>query len=152
VKAVHDTLNVLAAADADLPDILALLRSAGLPVADIKAESHPEFLVVRRAGRVIGVVGLERFGEFGLLRSLAVSADHQRRGLGLALIEALEAQAFATGMSSLVLLTEGAEDFFSRLGYQAITRAQAPLPVQASHEFRSLCPDSAVCMSKRLSI
>jgi amino-acid N-acetyltransferase len=142
--------NVLPAANAELPEILALLTAAGLPVADVSPATHPEFLVAREAGRVVGVVGLERFGDCGLLRSLAVRTGHQRQGLGLALTQALEGHALASGIGSLVLLTETAPDFFRKHGYRVITRAQAPLPVQASSEFRTLCPDSAVCMTKQL--
>jgi amino-acid N-acetyltransferase len=142
--------NVVEAAPPDLPEILSLLDAAGLPVADLTADSQVEFLIARRAQRLVGVVGLERFGEVGLLRSLAVDAEHQRQGMGLALTRALEAHAASMGISSLVLLTETASGFFLRHGYEAIPRAGAPRAVQASTEFRQLCPDSAVCMTKRL--
>ena len=142
--------SVSAAASKDLPAIVALLSAAGLPVADVAADSHPEFLIIRRDGRLVGVVGLERFGDIGLLRSLAVSAEHRGHGLGLELVRALEEHAAHTGTAALVLLTETARDFFLREGYRVITRAQAPASVRESSEFRSLCPDSAVCMTKQL--
>jgi amino-acid N-acetyltransferase len=142
--------SISPAASSDLPAIVALLTAARLPVSDLQPSAHPEFLIARRDGYVIGVVGLESFGDVGLLRSLAVSDAHQRQGLGLALTQALEQRAARAGIVSLVLLTETARDFFQRHGYQSIPRAQAPKPVQASSEFRSLCPDSAVCMIKRL--
>ena len=105
---------------------------------------------MRCDGRLVGVVGLERFGATGLLRSLAVSAEHRGHGLGLELVRALEEHAAHTGTGALVLLTETARDFFFRVGYRVITRAQAPAAVRESSEFRSLCPDSAVCMTKQL--
>ncbi|HSD73828.1 MAG TPA: arsenic resistance N-acetyltransferase ArsN2 [Steroidobacteraceae bacterium] len=142
--------GVSPAASADLPAIVALLGAASLPVADLESTSHPEFLVARRGRRVIGVVGLERFGDVGLLRSLAVSPGDRGRGLGLALTRALEQHAARSGLASLVLLTETARNFFEQQGYQVIARADAPQAVHASSEFRLLCPDSAVCMSKRL--
>jgi amino-acid N-acetyltransferase len=139
-----------AAASADLPAILALLTSAGLPVADVATVSHPEFLVARRDGRVAGVVGLERFGDVGLLRSLAVDEAHRRQGLGVALTRALEERAARNGIIALVLLTETARDFFQHRGYQVIDRARAPAAVLKSSEFRTLCPQSAMCLAKRL--
>lgn len=142
--------NVGQAAITDLPEILSLLSAAGLPMSDLADGSQVEFLVARRGEHVVGVVGLERFGEVGLLRSLAVGAEHQRQGLGLALTRALEAHAASTGICSLVLLTETAPGFFRQHGYEAIARAGAPQAVQASTEFRELCPASAICMSKRL--
>ncbi len=143
-------LTVSPAANADLPAIIALLASNELPTADVQPDSHPEFLITRRDGRVIGVVGLERYGDVGLLRSLAVSPDHRGLGLGVALTRALEDSAARSGIASLVLLTETARDFFLRRGYQVISRDDAPEAVQASSEFRSLCPDSAVCMKREL--
>jgi amino-acid N-acetyltransferase len=147
---VKATARVLPAASTELPEIVSLLAAAGLPVADLAADGQVEFLVARLGQRVVGVVGLERFGEFGLLRSLAVSKPHQGLGLGLALTQALEEHAASTGMSSLVLLTETASEFFRRHGYQVVPRDQAPLAVLASSEFRSLCPQSALCLIKRL--
>lgn len=142
--------QVTPAVSADLPAILSLLQSSGLPVADVHEDSHPEFLVNRDNGRVVGVVGLERFGSVGLLRSLAVSPELRGHGLGLVLTSALEERAASTGITTLVLLTETAREFFQRHGYQVIARTAAPAPVQASSEFRTLCPDSAVCMTKDL--
>jgi N-acetylglutamate synthase-like GNAT family acetyltransferase len=55
------------------------------------------------------------------------------------------------GVAQLVLLTETAEPFFRRLGYTVIERGTAPSVVADSAEFRTLCPVTAVCMTKRLS-
>jgi len=140
------------AADADLSAIVELLAANGLPTADVRRDSRPEFLVMRQGRRVIGVVGLERFGVVGLLRSLAVSAEHRQLGLGIALTHALEEYAVRTGLKSLVLLTETAAGFFERRGYHVIARADAPAAVQASTEFRTLCSASAVCMIRKLEL
>lgn len=142
--------SVTLAACADLLAIVELLAANGLPTADVRVESHPEFLVVRQGTQVVGVVGLERFGQVGLLRSLAVSQQHRRLGLGIALTRALEAHAAEVGLSKLVLLTETAAGFFERLGYQVVARSAAPAALQASAEFRTLCPASAVCMIRNL--
>jgi len=142
--------SVTLATRADLPAIVELLTANGLPTVDVRIKSHPEFLVIRQGTQVIGVVGLERFGAVGLLRSLAVSPQHRRLGLGIALTHALEAHAARRGLSKLVLLTETAASFFERLGYQVVTRSAAPAALQASTEFRTLCPASAVCMIRNL--
>lgn len=47
----------------------------------------------------------------------------------------------------LILLT----DFFAREGYGVIERRTAPQEMQASEEFRLLCPSSAICMAKSLA-
>lgn len=136
---------------ADLPSIVSLLTSSGLPTSDLQADALPQFLITRRWDRVIGVIGLERFGDVGLLRSLAVQSEYRGRGLGVALTQALERQALQTGLTSVVLLTQTAEVFFRACGYQTIKRSEMPLAVQATQQFRILCPESAICMRKELT-
>lgn len=63
----------------------------------------------------------------------------------------LERLARAARIDRLVLLTQTAADFFARQGYRVMERDAAPQEVQASEEFRSLCPSSAVCMVKSLT-
>lgn len=139
------------ATPADLPAVRALLQEAALPVADLQ-EASIAFLVAEREGAVVGAVGLERHASTGLLRSLVVAPGERGQGTGDALAAALEAKASSTGISELVLLTQTAAPFFARRGYSAIERAAAPEAVQASAEFRSLCPASATCMVKPLAM
>jgi amino-acid N-acetyltransferase len=134
----------------DTECIWALLEASGLPTADL-ARSRPEFFLACEGPRVIGVGGLEQFGAAGLLRSVAVVPD--RRGLGIAstIVGHLEDRARQLGLSELVLLTQTAKKFFERHAYRIIERQRAPAEVQQSEEFRSLCPSSAFCLSKRLA-
>ncbi len=97
-----------------------------------------------------GVVGLECFGPVGLIRSLAVSSGARGRGLGRALVSAIEADARAAGVAELYLLTTTAEGFFSKLGYVRIARDDAPLAIASTTQFSALCPSSAVVMRKAL--
>jgi amino-acid N-acetyltransferase len=99
---------------------------------------------------VIGAGGLERCGTSGLLRSVAVTESWRNSGVGRALVARLEQRARELALGELVLLTQTARRFFEREGYRLIERAAAPQAVQASEEFRLLCPKSAVCMSKTL--
>ena len=77
-------------------------------------------------------------------RAIRVSA-------GRIIVQDLERIAGAAGISRLVLLTQSATQFFQRLGYQVIERKEVPRQLQASEEFRSLCPASATCMAKTLA-
>ena len=90
----------------DMPGIFALLEAAHLPTADLADASAVEFWVCDGAEGVAGVVGLERCGEVGLLRSLVVDADARGRGLGAALVAAAEAAARARGIRRMLLLTQ----------------------------------------------
>jgi amino-acid N-acetyltransferase len=134
---------------AELSQIVELLRENGLPTSDLAA-SRVQWLVDAEDGTIAGVIGLERFGDSGLLRSLAVQASRRGDGRGIGLVDALEAHARAQGIGELVLLTQTAQPFFVARGYRTIAREQAPIAVQGSAEFRSLCPASAVCMARRL--
>ena len=121
-----------AAGAGDRRSVEQLLAAAGLPTADL------------------GAIGLERHGAAGLLRSLVVVPEQRGRGVGGALVDALERDARADGLDALVLLTQTAETFFARRGYVRIDRAAAPAAVRTSAEFTSLCPSSATTMLKSL--
>lgn len=144
----HDPL-IRSATAGDLGAIGALLEQDGLPASDLGA-SRPQFLAACVGAELVGAGALEHCGEAALLRSLVVAPSWRGRGLGHRLVKSLERQARAAGVRDLVLLTQTAQAFFARLDYQVIQRKQAPRAVQASQEFRALCPESAVCMSKAL--
>ncbi len=55
----------------DRQAIINLLTNVGLPTGDLP-ESLDSFMVAGKAGQLVGSVGLERFGDYALLRSLAV--------------------------------------------------------------------------------
>jgi N-acetylglutamate synthase-like GNAT family acetyltransferase len=139
-----------AASAADLPSIRILLESSGLPTSDL-ASGRPEFAVIRQRGQVVAAGGLQRFGSAALLRSVVVSPELRRSGLGQQVVVELERMARSGGIDQLILLTETAAEFFARAGYRVIDRDAAPKDVQQSEEFRSLCPSSATCMAKRLA-
>jgi len=100
--------------------------------------------------QMAGVVGLELLGDVALLRSLAVPAEYRGRWIGSQLTCKAEAYARSQGVEVLYLLTLTAEVFFARRGYRVVGRDTAPAAIQETTEFRSLCPDSAVCMVKHL--
>lgn len=129
--------------------IRALLRDSGLPTEDLDA-AQIRFVVAVEGERLLGVGGIEDYAPYGLLRSLAVKRDGQRGGMGTRLLHALEEQARQCGLRELVLLTMTAAPFFHARGYREIPRAEMPERVQASPEFRALCPASATCMRKPL--
>lgn len=134
----------------DINALRQLLESAGLPTADLAAIKDLRLWVLEADGQQLGVIALERFGTHALLRSLAISPEHRNRGLGRSLVGRLELDARAEGITRLTLLTETAEKFFQHLGYEPIDRKDVPEEVRQSAEFCSLCPLSAVCMTKSL--
>lgn len=139
-----------AAFEHDLAAVHRLLESSGLPTGDL-ATAKPQFVVIRDGEQIIAAGALERFGSVALLRSVAVAPDRRGASLGRRIVQELERAARATDIGRLVLLTQTARDFFTRLGYRVIKRADAPQEVQGSEEFRSLCPASATCMVKTIT-
>jgi amino-acid N-acetyltransferase len=75
----------------------------------------------------------------------------QGQGLGHRLSEAALGIAKDRGTQTAFLLTTTAEKFFPKLGFEPIVRDDVPASVQASIEFQSACPASAVVMRKRLA-
>ncbi len=147
---VSKTVTVIPAAPADLPEILALLATTNLPVADISATGDIEFLVARRDAQICGAVGLERYGRFGLLRSLVVDPGQRSKRLGRRLVGCLESTARAAGVDELWLLTTDADRYFEGLGFETRGRGEAPAAIAMTREFADLCPADSVLMQKKL--
>jgi amino-acid N-acetyltransferase len=134
----------------DAGGIRTLLEAHGLPTGDL-ASSQPEFIVACAGTSIVGAGALQRFGATALLRSVVVASTARGVGLGGRIVRELERRARAAGVRELILLTETARPFFERQHYRAIERTDVPAAVQASEEFRSLCPASAACMSRTLT-
>ena len=128
-----------------------LLAQANLPSSDI-TEAHLEhFIGCGNTQALDGVVGLELYPPYALLRSLAVAADKRGIGLGGALLADAERYARTRGVAEIYLLTNTAERFFERVGYQRMPRDSAPAAIRTTQEFAALCPASAALMRKRLA-
>jgi amino-acid N-acetyltransferase len=142
-------MNISAARPDDLPNILSLLKTSGLPVAGI--EDHLETTVVAcDNGRVIGSAAVEVYGSAGLLRSVAVDRAWRGIGLGQSLTEAALALARRRGIRELYLLTTTADKFFPRFGFERIARQEIAAALTESEELRGACPETAIAMRAEL--
>ena len=139
--------SITPAAPTDGPTIAALLRAADLPYEDIGPHLG-RFLVARQGSAIVGAIGLEVYAPDGLLRSLVVAPEYRGRGLGDELVRRLERAAADWGIERFWLLTTTAEAFFARRGFRVTPRAAAPTEIAATHEFKSLCPSTAICMAR----
>ncbi len=131
--------------------VKALIAACDLHTDDLTIEKLRHFVVARKGDAIIGVVGVELFPPHALLRSLVVAEAHRGQGVAAQLVEAAERYARSAGVESLYLLTLTAENLFRKCGYQKFSRASAPEALQATGEFKSLCPESAVCMHKHVA-
>ena len=66
------------------------------------------------------------------------------------LVERCLAHAASSGLSKLVLLTTTAERYFTRFGFEVVSRDEVPAAVRESVEFTSACPASATVMQVAL--
>ena len=127
-----------------------LLTEAGLPSSDLTAAHLENFFGCGPTSAPDGVVGVELYESVALLRSLAVSAKCRGRGCGTALVARAERLAQSQGAKDVYLLTNTAERFFERLGYARVQREAAPVAIQRTQEFSTLCSSSSTLMVKRL--
>jgi amino-acid N-acetyltransferase len=126
-----------------------LLTASKLPLQGF-ADHFGNALVATSAGRVVGVVELEIYGEAALLRSLVVAPSERGAHLGERLTEEALRLARERSAADVYLLTETAERFFPRFGFAVEERTAVPEALKQSEEFRTACPETAVMMHARL--
>jgi amino-acid N-acetyltransferase len=122
----------------------ALLAAQRLPTDDL----HDPTITLVGAfvnDALVGVVGLQACDDVALLRSLAVDPAHRDRGIAAALCERL---FVLSSDKELYLLTESADAYFARLGFEPIDRATVPAAIRATAQFSALCPSSARVMRR----
>ena len=126
-------------------EIMNLLQSNNLPLPDLVSS---DFFIAMENKQVIGVIGLERYGNDGLLRSMVVSAGHRGKGVAAELVRVLEQYAYEKKLGAIYLLTETAPFYFEQKGYSKINRQEVPQLLLTASEFTHLCPVSAIVMKK----
>jgi amino-acid N-acetyltransferase len=134
----------------DLPAARALIASCGLPLDGLDDQFGEGYGVALRETTLIGIAGVERYGRYGLLRSVAVEESQRGSRVGTALVEDRVRWCRRTRVGSLFLLTTTADQFFAGRGFEVIARESVPAEIRASKEFASACPASAVVMRREL--
>jgi amino-acid N-acetyltransferase len=129
--------------------LVQLLQTEKLPVDDLP-EQLDGFIAIIENDKLIGAAGIERYGDYGLLRSVVVSVNNRGEGIAAKLLDTIESRAKENGIKALFLLTETAADYFGKKSYHTITRNEVPEAVQQSSEFSQVCPVSAIVMKKNL--
>lgn len=138
------------ATDGDLQEIKELLDCNNLPSDD--CEEHIEnFIIVEEKRKIIGVGGLEVYGNVGLVRSIVIESGYRGRGISKNIYNLIEDRAHSFGINTLYLLTESATDYFKKLGFVVQERQKVPKSIMNTKQFKELCPSSAMVMSHELS-
>ena len=138
-------MNIRRAVCSDLAPIEALLDAASLPLEGVRLQ-FPIAYWVAEADAVVGCAGLERHGEFALLRSVVVSEQHRGKSLGQALTRAALDEAQKACVRAVYLLTTTGAEFFVRCGFTTVARDDVPPIVRSAPEFAHICPASAGCL------
>ena len=133
------------AIDEDMESVVELLKKNNLPVDDLNT-GYRTFIVANLNGRIIGCVALETYNDSGLLRSLVVENNFRSKGIAHKLMA--EVEAWTNGLNNLYLLTTTASGFFLKIGWKNIERSSVPESIALSSEFATVCPSTAICMTK----
>ena len=145
-------MHIRAATPEDLPRIRSLLADAELPLQGLEDQFGPGYAVAVEDDRVIGAAGIERYGRWGLLRSVVTDPDWRGKGVGETLTRNRLAWAETEGLEGVYLLTTSAASYFPRLGFATVDRDELPLEIRESTEFTIACPASAVAMRCHLPV
>jgi amino-acid N-acetyltransferase len=148
-KIASSSIEVERASDEDLPAIEELLSACKLPVDGVQ-DIVESFVVARTNGNIVGAAAIEPCGSYGLLRSVAVDESTRGHGIGRALVDSLLADAKRRGFRELYLLTTTAENYFPRFGFVTTSRDTTPAEIQATSQFRDICPSSATVMRRAI--
>jgi N-acetylglutamate synthase-like GNAT family acetyltransferase len=134
----------------DMLRIKEFLRENGLP--DLGVDECVENFVIaeNETGNLIGVAGVEVYRENALLRSVAVDKQSRARGYGRILVNTILRNARDKGVKTIYLLTQDADNYFQRLGFQIVDRKDVDDAVKSSLEFTEACPESATVMRRTI--
>lgn len=143
------SIQLCAAGPEDRPALEALLLGLKLPVEDLPG-TLDGFTLAFNEGILVGSAGVERLGPYGLLRSVGVHEAYRNLGLGRQLFEASIDTARSMPVGELWLITNTADEYFERQGFERVERSLAPAEIAGTAQFSSLCPSSSVVMRKMI--
>lgn len=146
---MQTTFTIQEVTAAQLPAVIALLQNNKLPVQDIAA-GQQQFWVAMADATIAGVIAVEQYGEYALLRSMATDAAFRNNGIATQLVQTVFNFAGNKNLTAVYLLTETAEDYFAKKGFTKVNRQDVPVSIQQSTEFASVCPSTAVVMKKEI--
>jgi N-acetylglutamate synthase-like GNAT family acetyltransferase len=138
-----------AAEFAEYDGVVRLLDACGLPSLGLADQWPASYVVAVQGEELVGVAGLERYQDAGLLRSVAVRSDLRGSGLGGRLVEDRLRWAREHQIRLVCLLTTSAATWFPRYGFTPVTREQLPAALLAAPEFAFHCCDSAAVLATR---
>jgi amino-acid N-acetyltransferase len=129
----EEELTVRKASMPDIHDLLELINGYAakgimLPRTEFEmSENIRDFTLVFSEGRLVGCGALHFYSPTsGEIRSLAVDPAAKSRGIGRAVVEALEIEAIEYRLHSIFAFTY-VTGFFQKLGFEEVERGALPL-------------------------
>ena len=138
-------------AESELSQIKNLLQLNKLPFEDIST-SKVDFFSLQSDGKIIGCIGIEKYGHDGLLRSFAVENNFKNKGIGSQLLDGFLQKSKKEGIEKLHLLTTTADKYFAKKGFTVSDRKNAPEAIAGSKEFSEICPSNSIYMTKVIDL
>ncbi|WP_238587469.1 GNAT family N-acetyltransferase [Cupriavidus sp. IDO] len=110
-----------------------------------------QFHVSRDRTGLLGCAGIEELsGKIALLQGVAVVERARGAGLAALLVSALVADGRLRGIESLVVRTEAAAGYFTRLGFTPVDHSAIPPELLASRELSDSGAIAAAVMKVEL--
>jgi amino-acid N-acetyltransferase len=135
IPPIAETLTIRKAKMGDISAIIQLINSYAaerlmLPRTEFEmSENIRDFTVAYSGAQLLGCGALHFYTPTsGEIRSLAVSPEFRKQGIGVFLMEALENEALNSDLNAIFAFTYVAE-FFRKLGFQQVDRGLLPLKV-----------------------
>lgn len=142
-------LNIQTFEPKDIKTVTEFLTTYKLPVSDLMEDNVQLFLAYDEE-ELVATIGLEKHGNSGLLRSLAVKETYRDRQLADKMIRGFFGVCESQQISDVYLLTTTAEKYFLKKGFLQVDRNSVPGAIRQSREFKSICPASAIVMHRRV--
>jgi amino-acid N-acetyltransferase len=135
-----------------LNDVLEILSQVNLPHDGVQ-DHFGGFLIARSGGgKILGCIGMERYGELWLLRSAAVLSEYQGQWIGNKLVRELLKRAANEEVTEVVLLTTTARDYFQdKFGFKEAKRSGYDERLANSPEWNLPRCSSAAFMTLKLN-
>lgn len=133
------------AMEKDVFQIKRLLRDANVNEKGVEESIQHFFIVEERdendgnVSQMVGAVGMEMHGKYGLLRSFVLQRATWNPRVGLQLIEILLSYAVKCKLSKVYMLAGDCNTFFEQLGFTTVEKEELPEEIQNSmHMKRSI--------------
>jgi len=138
------TVHLRPASSSDVPGLIAFLKANSLPTVGVESCYENFVIATDEKGKWIGVAGLEVYNQNALLRSVAVREEYRGFGHGGVLVDEVLKNAKREGVRVVYLLSETADGYFRRLGFDLVDRNDVDESVKASQEFTECCKTAKV--------